>query len=94
MKLDQQCWELGRQYKIARTEEERQAIRKELIKTDMTSVVTAKYDKLISEGLCLIPRWGYPEDIGKAVAMLWRGDLAYTTGQVLMIDGGMTISQL
>lgn len=30
MKLDQQCWELGRQYKIARTEEERQAIRKEL----------------------------------------------------------------
>ncbi len=30
MKLDQQCWELGRQYKIARTEEERKAIRKEL----------------------------------------------------------------
>ena len=30
MKLDQQCWELGRQYKIARTEEEKKAIRKEL----------------------------------------------------------------
>ena len=69
-------------------------VRPGVIKTDMTSVVTAKYDKLISEGLCLIPRWGYPEDIGKAIAMLWRGDLAYTTGQVLMIDGGMTISQL
>lgn len=30
MKLDQQCWELGRQYRIARTEEEKKAILKEL----------------------------------------------------------------
>ena len=27
-------------------------------------------------------RWGLPEDIGRAVAMLVRGDLAYSTGQV------------
>ena len=53
-----------------------------------------KYDKLISEGLCLQPRWGYPEDIGRAVAMLLRGDLAYSTGQVINVDGGMTIQKL
>ncbi|MBP5639761.1 MAG: 3-ketoacyl-ACP reductase [Victivallales bacterium] len=69
-------------------------IRPGVIKSDMTEVVTAKYDKLISEGLCLQPRWGFPEDIGRAVAMLLRGDLAYSTGQVIMVDGGMGIPKL
>jgi len=35
-----------------------------------------------------------PEDVGKAVAMLARGDLPYSTGQVLMVDGGMTVQRL
>ncbi len=65
-----------------------------IIKTDMTAVVTEKYDKLISEGLCVQSRWGYPEDIGRAAAMLARGDLAYSTGQVIMIDGGMSVPRL
>jgi NAD(P)-dependent dehydrogenase (short-subunit alcohol dehydrogenase family) len=65
-----------------------------VIKSDMTEVVTAKYDKLIAEGLCLQPRWGFPEDIGRAVAMLLRGDLAYSTGQVINVDGGMGIQKL
>ena len=69
-------------------------IRPGVIKSDMTAVVTAKYDKLISEGLCLQSRWGYPEDIGRAVAMLARGDLAYSTGQVIMVGGGMEIPRL
>lgn len=69
-------------------------VRPGVIKTDMTAVVTAKYDKLIEEGLCLQPRWGYPEDIGRAVAMLVRGDLAYSTGQVIMVDGGMAVPRL
>ncbi len=58
--------------------------------TDMTSRVKEKYDALISDGLLLQRRWGLPEDVGKAVAMLARGDLAYSTGQVLSIDGGLT----
>ena len=62
--------------------------------TDMTSVVKDKYDKLIAEGLTLQPRWGYPEDVGKAVAMLVRGDLPYSTGQVIMVDGGLTQPRL
>ena len=69
-------------------------IRPGVIKTDMTAAVTEKYDKLISEGLCLQPRWGTPEDIGRAVAMLVRGDCLYSTGQVIMVDGGMTIQTL
>jgi len=69
-------------------------IRPGLIKTDMTAPVTEKYDKLIAEGLLVEPRWGMPEDIGRAVAMLVRGDLAYYTGQVLMADGGLSLQRL
>ena len=69
-------------------------IRPGVIKTDMTAAVEAKYDKLLSEELCLQPRWGFPEDIGRAVAMLLRGDLAYSTGQVINVEGGMGIQKL
>ncbi len=69
-------------------------IRPGVIKTDMTSTVTEKYDKLIAEGLTIQSRWGYPEDIAKAAAMLARGDLAYSTGQIINIDGGMQVSRL
>ena len=69
-------------------------IRPGVIRTDMTAVVTEKYDKLIAEGLCLQKRWGLPEDIGRTVAMMVRGDIAYSTGQVIMVDGGLDISRL
>ncbi len=69
-------------------------VRPGVTKTDMTSAVTEKYDKLIEEGLCVQPRWGYPEDIGKAVSSLARGDFPYSTGQVIMVDGGLTVSRL
>ncbi len=67
-----------------------------ITQTDMTSspAVKAKYTKLIAEGLTLQPRWGMPEDVGKAVAMLVRGDLAYSTGQIIHVDGGMRIERL
>jgi NAD(P)-dependent dehydrogenase (short-subunit alcohol dehydrogenase family) len=69
-------------------------IRPGVIKTDMTATVTEKYDKLIAEGLTIQPRWGFPEDIAKAAAMLARGDLAYSSGQVINVTGGMQISRL
>ena len=70
-------------------------IRPGIIKTDMTSAVQGKYDKLIAEGQILLQsRWGLPEDIGRAVAMLCRGDLAYSTGSVINVDGGMTVPRL
>jgi NAD(P)-dependent dehydrogenase (short-subunit alcohol dehydrogenase family) len=69
-------------------------VRPGVIKTDMTAGVTAKYDALMEQGLMLQKRWGTPEDVGRAVAMLARGDLPYSTGQVIMVDGGMTIPRL
>lgn len=69
-------------------------VRPGLIKTDMTAGVQAKYDTLIAEGLLVQPRWGTPDDVGRAVAMLTRGDLAYSTGQVVMVDGGFTTRRL
>jgi 3-oxoacyl-[acyl-carrier protein] reductase len=69
-------------------------VRPGVIKTDMTAGVTEKYDKLIAGGLCVQPRWGLPEDIGKAVAGLARGDFPFSTGQVVMVDGGLTIPRL
>jgi NAD(P)-dependent dehydrogenase (short-subunit alcohol dehydrogenase family) len=69
-------------------------VRPGVIETDMTAGVTAKYDQLIANGLCVQARWGVPEDVGRAVAALARGDFPYSTGQVVMVDGGLTIPRL
>ncbi len=69
-------------------------VRPGVIATDMTSGVTEKYDRLIADGLCVQKRWGLPEDVGKAVAALASGSFPYSTGQVIMIDGGLTIPRL
>lgn len=69
-------------------------VRPGIIETDMTSTVKEKYDKLFADGLAVQSRWGYPDDVGKAVAGLVRGDFPYSTGQVIMVDGGMTMQRL
>ena len=69
-------------------------IRPGIVDTDMTAGVHERYDRLIGEGLLLQSRWGLPEDIGRAVAMLLRGDLPYSTGQVILVDGGLMVDRL
>ena len=70
-------------------------IRPGIIETDMTTVVKEKYDRLINEeGLLLQARWGQPADVGKATTALARGDFPYSTGQVVMVDGGFTVDRL
>jgi NAD(P)-dependent dehydrogenase (short-subunit alcohol dehydrogenase family) len=69
-------------------------IRPGVTETDMTSGVKEKYDKMIDEGLTLQRRWGKAEDVGRVVVSLARGDLAYSTGQVILVDGGMTVGRL
>ena len=69
-------------------------IRPGITATDMTSKVKDKYDKLIDGGLCVQKRWGYPEDVGNAVIALVKQRFTYSTGQVIMIDGGLTIQRL
>ncbi|UZR98741.1 3-ketoacyl-ACP reductase [Chondrinema litorale] len=69
-------------------------VRPGVIQTDMTAGVKAKYDKMFEEGLSIQARWGLPEDIGKTVAAIATGAFPYSTGQVFMVDGGMTIQRL
>lgn len=69
-------------------------VRPGIIKTDMTAGVTTKYDTLIANGLTVQPRWGLPDDVGRAVAAIAGGGFPYSTGQVFMIDGGMTLGRL
>jgi len=69
-------------------------IRPGIIYTDMTKVVRDKYDKLISEGLTPIKRWGYPQDIAQAVSVFCSGKLNFSTGEVINVDGGFHLRRL
>jgi NAD(P)-dependent dehydrogenase (short-subunit alcohol dehydrogenase family) len=69
-------------------------VRPGVIQTDMTTKIKDKYDRLISEGLIPQKRWGLPEDIGKAVASISRGDWSFSTGMVFEISGGLNIHKL
>jgi NAD(P)-dependent dehydrogenase (short-subunit alcohol dehydrogenase family) len=60
----------------------------------MTAAVTEKYDRLIEGGLTLQKRWGYPEDVGKAVLALTEGNFQYSTGQIINVDGGLMTQRL
>lgn len=63
-------------------------IRPGIIQTDMTSKVKEKYDNLINEGITPIKRWGFPEDIARAVSVICSGYLDFSTGEVINVDGG------
>jgi NAD(P)-dependent dehydrogenase (short-subunit alcohol dehydrogenase family) len=69
-------------------------VRPGIIKTDMTAAVEEKYDKLIDGGLIPQRRWGFPEDVGKAVAALVNGSFQYSTGTVIEVSGGMNLRRL
>jgi NAD(P)-dependent dehydrogenase (short-subunit alcohol dehydrogenase family) len=69
-------------------------VRPGIIQTDMTNKVKDKYDKMIAEGGIPQKRWGFPEDIGKAVASIARGDWDFSTGMVFEISGGLNIHRL
>jgi 3-oxoacyl-[acyl-carrier protein] reductase len=69
-------------------------IRPGIILTDMTAPVREKYDRRIGEGLVPQRRWGFPDDVGKAVAALAKGSFGYSTGLVLEVSGGMNIPRL
>ena len=69
-------------------------VRPGIIATDMTAPVKTKYDDFIADGNLLDARWGTPEDIGKSVAALVRGDLPYATGAIITQDGGLNLPRL
>lgn len=69
-------------------------VRPGIIRTDMTATVTAKYDKLIAEGITPIKRWGEGEDVAKCVLAAASGLLDFGTGTVLNADGGFHLRRL
>jgi len=69
-------------------------VRPGIIATDMTAAVKDAYDRRIAGGLVPERRWGQPEDVGRIVAALLRGDLPYATGSVINVDGGLSIPRL
>jgi NAD(P)-dependent dehydrogenase (short-subunit alcohol dehydrogenase family) len=52
------------------------------------SVRSGKYDRFLENGA--IPRWGRAEDVARAVRFFLEPD-NYVTGQVLTVDGGLTL---
>ena len=69
-------------------------VRPGVIETDMTSTVHEKYNKLISEGVFPIARWGTAEDVANAVSALVSDKFLYTTGDFIDVDGGFHIKRL
>ncbi len=60
----------------------------------MTAPNRDTYDKRIAEGLVPARRWGTPDDVGRAIAALLRGDVPYASGTVIHVDGGLSIPRL
>lgn len=64
-----------------------------LIETEMSAASKSHYDAAIERGWLVMPRWGKPEEVGKAVSTLAMGLLPYTVGQSIKVDGGMLIQR-
>jgi NAD(P)-dependent dehydrogenase (short-subunit alcohol dehydrogenase family) len=69
-------------------------VRPGIVDTDMTASVRDAYDRRIADGLVPEGRWGQPDDVGRVVAALVRGDVPYATGTVINVDGGLSIPRL
>jgi 3-oxoacyl-[acyl-carrier protein] reductase len=69
------------------------AIAPGFIETDMSEAVRNKAGDLIKK---MIPmrRLGQPEDVAKVAVFLASAEAAYVTGQVLTVDGGLTLGAM
>lgn len=69
-------------------------VRPGVIRTSMTAVAKEKYDRLFAADGVPVSRWGEPEDVGRAVAALAGGAFRYSTGEVIHVDGGLSLQRL
>lgn len=60
------------------------------IETDMTAKLTEKQREALIKNIPM-QRLGKPEDVAKVVGFLASDEAAYITGQVIAVDGGMTM---
>lgn len=69
-------------------------LRPGIIQTPMTAGVQDKYTARIQGGLVPAARWGQPDDIAQVVVPLAQGRMAFATGAVIPVDGGLSIPRL
>lgn len=69
-------------------------LRPGIIATGMTAAVRDSYTARIEDGLVPARRWGEPADIGSVVVPLATGQMAFATGAVIPVDGGLSIARL
>lgn len=69
-------------------------VRPGIIDTDMTAGAREIYQRKIADGLTPIRRMGTPEDVGEMVALLIASETAYSTGDVINVDGGFHLRRL
>ncbi len=69
-------------------------VRPGIIETDMVAPVLDKYKRLAEEGLLPQGRLGRPEDVALAVRAVADGNLDYSAGQVIDVDGGFHLRSL
>ena len=67
------------------------AIAPGFIETDMSEAVRNKAGDFIAKKLIPTRRLGKPEDIASAVVFLASSSASYITGQVITIDGGLSL---
>lgn len=69
-------------------------LRPGIIETEMTAGLREKYTGRIEGGLVPAKRWGRPSDIGDVIVPLATGRMAFATGAVIPVDGGLSIPRL
>ncbi len=67
------------------------AIAPGFIATDMSAPLRNKAGDLIEKKMIPMKRVGQPEDIAKVAVFLASDDASYMTGQVLTVDGGLSL---
>ena len=65
-----------------------------IVATDMTAGVRDTYTARIEGGLVPAARWGHPADIAAVMLPLVEGAMAFATGAVIPVDGGLSIARL
>jgi 3-oxoacyl-[acyl-carrier protein] reductase len=67
------------------------AIAPGFIETDMSAAIRNKAGDLIEKKMIPMKRIGKPEDVAHVAVFLASNDSAYITGQVLTVDGGLSL---
>ena len=69
-------------------------LRPGIVETGMTAGVRDRYTALIEGGLVPAGRWGQAADVGSVVVPMVTGQMAFATGAVVAVDGGLSIARL